>query len=196
MNENKEKVTALAVALEMRVDDGSDSTEWSEWEEVLFVVTHLKSTKSAEGEQVRRRQIRALLGDQDGDTPLIANPERLPVVLCCDLNANPVPNQKGYDPLCYEEVTNQMGYRSAYRLAMGTEPEMTTFKRREHGVDRHCIDYIFVDDDRWNITKFLEIPSSDKGLIPNWNYPSDHFSILVEMTWNKEQQNDTDNIDE
>jgi len=190
MDENKQKVTALGVTLEMRVDDGSESTKWSEWEEVLFVVTHLKSTKSAEGERVRRQQIRALLGDQDGGPPLISNPDRLPVVLCCDLNANPVPNQKGYDPLCYEAITNQMGYRSTYRVAMGTEPEMTTFKRREHGVDRHCIDYIFVDDERWSVSHFLQIPDSENGLIPNWNYPSDHFSILVAMTLSRKGSNE------
>ena len=141
------------------------------------MVTHLKSTKSAKGEAVRQKQIRALLGNGG----LVQNEGNLPVVLCCDLNANPVQNKNGYDPLCYEAVTEELGYRSVYRMAMGQEPEYTTFKLREHGEDRHCIDYILVDDERWSATKILQIP--DEGLIPSWSYPSDHFSLCAQLTW-------------
>lgn len=162
------KVTALAVPLRIKALD----------ETVLFVTTHLKSKKSEKGEQIRERQIRALLGNGG----LVQNEGNLPVLLCCDLNANPVQNKNGYDPLCYDAVTKELGYRSVYRMAMGgQEPEYTTFKQREHGVDRHCIDYILVDDARWSVGQYLDIP--DDGLIPNWNYPSDHFSLCARLTW-------------
>jgi len=167
-DQNDQKVTALAVPLRIDAMD----------KEVLFVVTHLKSTKSAKGEAIRESQIKALLGDNG----LLRNPRNLPVVVCCDLNANPVQNKNGYDPLCYEALTSQdMGFQSVYRMAMGQEPQYTTFKKRAHGEDKHCIDYIFVDRDGWNVTKYLDIP--DGGLIPSWSYPSDHFSLCAEMTW-------------
>jgi len=167
-SDNKEKVFGLAVPL--KINNGIN-------EEILFVVTHLKSTKSEQGEELRERQINLLLKE------LIKNDKDLPVVLCCDLNANPIQNKKGYDPLCYTSITdkNNLGFESVYKLANGAEPEYTTFKLRETGTDKHTIDYIFIKNGNWNITKILQIPN--EGMIPNWNYPSDHFSILAQLTW-------------
>ena len=171
MQHNDEQVTALAVPLR-RVD--------AEAAEALFVVTHLKSTKSAKGEQHRKRQIDLLLRQ------LVANPRRLPLVLCCDLNANPVQNKNGYEPLCYEHITSTLGFESAYKLRMGAEPEYTTYKLREHGEDKHCIDYIFLrpsERGRFAVQRVLQIPDIEQGRIPSWSYPSDHFSIAAELSW-------------
>jgi len=170
MSDNAEKVTALAVALR-RVDNDH---------EALFVVTHLKSTKSEKGEQHRKRQIALLLGE------LVANPRGLPIVVCCDLNANPVRNKNGYEPMCYEHMTRELGFESAYKLSTGAEPEFTTYKLREHGEDKHCIDYIFLkgsDEGRFQVQRVLQIPDIAQGRIPSWNYPSDHFSIAAELSW-------------
>ena len=170
--DNKEKIFGLAVPLKIKNID----------QEVLFIVTHLKSTKTQEGEELRERQINLLLKE------LVRNDKNLPIILCCDLNANPVQNKKGYDPLCYNSITNKdnLGYESVYKLANGSEPEYTTWKLREHGTDKHVLDYIFLKNGNWNITKILDIPSGSsdlEALIPNWHYPSDHFSIMAQLTW-------------
>ena len=106
------------------------------------------------------------------------------MVLCCDLNANPIINKKGYAPLCYTSMTagsNTLKLSSAYNRGNGGEPEFTTFKLREKGADKHTIDYIFLKGKKWNVTKLLSIPND--GMIPGWNYPSDHFSIMVQLCW-------------
>ena len=170
---NKEKIFGLAVPLKIKNID----------QDALFIVTHLKSTKSQEGEELRERQINLLLKE------LVKNEKNLPVILCCDLNANPVQNKKGYDPLCYNSIVNKdnLGYESVYKLANGSEPEYTTYKLREHGTDKHVLDYIFLKDGKWNIYEILDIPSASNenkdSLIPNWHYPSDHFSIMAKLVW-------------
>ena len=172
-SDNKEKVFGLGVPLKIKNID----------QDVLFIVTHLKSTKSQEGEELRERQINLLLKE------LIKNDKNLPVILCCDLNANPVQNKKGYDPLCYNSIIDKdnLGYQSVYKLANGAEPEYTTYKLREHGTDKHVLDYIFLKDGKWNIYEILDIPAASdentESLIPNWHYPSDHFSIMAKLTW-------------
>lgn len=141
--ENKEKIWGLAVPLKINAIE----------QEVLFVVTHLKSTKSQEGEELRERQINLLLKE------LVQNEKRLPVVLTCDLNANPVVNQKGYPALAYSSLTNphNLGYQSVYKMALGDEPPYTTFKKRESGVNKHTLDYIFICDGKWNVTQYLKV---------------------------------------
>lgn len=173
--DNKEKVWGLAVPLKVKAIG----------QEVLFVVTHLKSTKSQQGEELRERQINLLLKE------LVRNEGGLPVVLTCDLNANPVVNQKGYDPLCYQSLTDpdNLGYQSAYRTALGAEPEYTTFKKRESGVNKHTLDYIFLRGGQWKVTQYLKIPevvadeNTQYGLVPDWHYPSDHYSIMCRLSW-------------
>jgi len=171
--QNEKKILGLGVPLRIKNID----------QEVFFVVTHLKSTKSQEGEELRRDQITILLND------LLKNERNLPVLLLCDLNANPVENKKGYAPLCYNAITDEKGlaYKSAHVLANGQEPSYTTYKLRQHGTDKHVLDYIFIKDGQWNVTQLLSIPTpSDKdqsSLIPNWHYPSDHFSIFAQLTW-------------
>ena len=47
--------------------------------------------------------------------------------------------------------------------------------------------YIFLKDGKWNIYEILDIPSASNenkdSLIPNWHYPSDHFSIMAKLVW-------------
>ena len=71
-NGSDHKVIALAVPLKIKALD----------ENVLFVTTHLKSKKTQNGEEIREKQIRALLGDGG----LVQNEGNFPVIVCCDLN--------------------------------------------------------------------------------------------------------------
>eukprot|EP01084_Bolivina_argentea_P270082 459166_1 len=88
--DNDAKIFGLAVPLKINKIN----------KEILVVVTHLKSKKTEEGEEIREKQINLLLNE------LIKNENNLPIILCCDLNANPIQNKKGYDPLCYNSITN------------------------------------------------------------------------------------------
>ena len=167
-SDNKEKIFGLAVTIYAKALK----------QNVLFAVTHLKSTKTEQGEQLRERQINLLLKD------LIKNDDGLPMVLCCDLNANPIKNKHGYGPRTYISMTtgsNTLNLSSAYNKGNGGEPEFTTYKKRKNGEDKHTIDYIFLKGDGWRVSKLLSIPSD--GMIPNWNYPSDHFSIMAQLCW-------------
>eukprot|EP01084_Bolivina_argentea_P079838 144725_1 len=173
MKENEESVFGLAVPLRIK----------SLNQEILLITTHLKSKKTEDGEQLRVRQINALIKRE------IKNEKNLPLLLVCDLNSNPVQNKKGYDPLCYNSIVNKdnLAFESVYKLANGAEPEYTTFKARKHGVDKHTLDYIFIKGGKWNVTQVLPIPKVSQHnvneLIPNWHYPSDHFSIAAQLTW-------------
>lgn len=173
---NEAKVVGLAVPFKYKQNG----------KEFLCITTHLKSKKTGQGEQIRTQQIELLLKE------LIKNERSVPVLLCCDLNANPIRSRHGYDPTCYNAIVdkeNGIGYTSVYKLAKGEEPVYTTWKCRESGVDKHTIDYIFVNDvSKWDISAVLEIPqvneeelNGSKALIPSWQYPSDHFSLMARM---------------
>ncbi|ETO36562.1 CCR4-NOT transcription complex, subunit 6-like protein, partial [Reticulomyxa filosa] len=141
------------------------------------------SEKSEEGEKIRQDQIHCLFNE-------LLDIKDIPVILCCDLNANPEKNKNGYNPLCYEQLT-EGGFESVYVRGDSKEPAFTTFKRREHGVDKHTIDYIFLKNVTCNVTHLLDIPevgddeSNSKNFIPNWNYPSDHFAIGCKLQWKR-----------
>ena len=179
-SKNDAKVVGLVVPLKFKQND----------KEFIVVTTHLKSKKTEDGEKIRKKQINLLLKE------LVQNEDNLPLILCCDLNGNPIKNKNGYDPLCYNSIVNKdngIGYKSIYRLVSeyDREPDYTTWKYRKHGTDKHTIDYIFINDEnKFNIVAVLEIPNVNedelndiKSLIPNWNYPSDHFSIMTQLTF-------------
>eukprot|EP01083_Nonionella_stella_P223784 797171_1 len=175
-SDNIEKVFGLAVQLKQVSNEKS----------FLCVVTHLKSTKTKEGEEWRERQINLLL------TELVQNDDNVPVIVCCDLNSNPIKSQKGYDALCYNAICDGLGYESVYKLGNGVEPEYTTLKMRESGMDKHVLDYIFIQhDNHWKVNGVLDVVKSldseddnAQSFIPNWCYPSDHFSVFVQLNWN------------
>ncbi|ETO20185.1 hypothetical protein RFI_17034, partial [Reticulomyxa filosa] len=72
-SENEHHVVGLA--LHLREKQSGKNNEF------VIVGTHLKSEKSEEGEQIRQKQVRWLL-DHFSNI-------RLPIILACDLNANP-----------------------------------------------------------------------------------------------------------
>ena len=79
-------------------------------------------------------------------------------------------------------MTKELGFESVYVKATGSEPLYTTWKYREHGRDKHTIDYIFLKHGQtWKIHEILTVPEGDdhdeRFRLPNWNYPSDHFAI-------------------
>jgi len=189
MSKNKEKVNALAVPFQFVLNNNKVVE--------LFVITvHPKSTKAKDGEDLRVRQLKLMLND-------IIKEETMKnkfILMACDLNSAPVkyiPIKKGkevldeaYDPSCYMYLTNDYKFLSSYRLCSGNkniEPPFTTLKKREHGVDKSCLDYIFLKNNdnklKYEIVGYLEIPEHDNMLLPNWFYPSDHFSLVVQISF-------------
>ena len=97
-----------------------------------------------------------------------------------------------------------LGFESLYCRVLGNkEPKYTTWKERRNcdhvdsksgDVAKHTIDYIFKKDifDKLSVTHFVEIPDIDentqrkfgKALLPDWHYPSDHFSLAMRLEWN------------
>ena len=206
--------------------------------------------------------------------PIIRNPNNLPILLCCDLNAKSGPTYKydkklnkmvfDYGFECYKRLTDEfnsnihiygidggLSFESLYKRALrDKEPPFTTWKERrsedtmkidvkspkksnnrydiddinsignigtmkplksvtnvfkfdkqqkellqqsEGEISKHTIDYMFAKGDAWEITHHLEIPDIKtqfgKALLPDWHYPSDHFSLGIRLKWKK--KNDT-----
>ncbi|ETO13423.1 hypothetical protein RFI_23951 [Reticulomyxa filosa] len=124
--------------------------------------------------------------EKDKEKDKCPNSLRFPVLLCCDLNATPKKSEKAagtVEPLCYQQLTREMGFVSAYVQGQLTEPPFTTFKSRQHGIDKHTIDYIFTRDFPCRITHLLQLTSPPNVVIPHWTYPSDHFAIGCILQW-------------
>ena len=145
-----------------------------------FVVaaTHLKSKASPENEARRVAQISQLLARLEE----VRRDETEPVVVMGDFNTDPE-----FD--LYKYVTGDGGRKldldSAYALGspVGQEPAYTTCKERKTGVACHTIDYIMVPRST-AVEALLSIPAVEElspGMLPNWDYPSDHLSIGADL---------------
>ena len=149
--------TASQVALFVQLSGGS-----------VIAVTHLKSTKTSEGEKIRVQQIEMIINElKDIES----------VVLMGDLNSSPI-EHNGYAPLVYPIVTSS-GYVDAH-------PQLgfSTWKSRKGIISKMREDYILV--------KGLKINSSSvvntKSLLPNEDIPSDHLPIkalIADRLWYK-----------
>jgi len=91
-------------------------------------------------------------------------------------------NEKDFD------YTDKWGVNlsSAYRDVLKAEPAYTTWKKRADGVDKHTIDYILYQPSKnVKVSAYLEIPNektvNQETLLPGWEYPSDHFSIMAKF---------------
>jgi len=177
MSKNKEKINALAIPFTFQLNNGKNV-------DLLVITTHPKSTKDEDGEKLRVRQMKLLLSD-------IITEEKLKnkfVILACDLNSTPGTHSKGYPPLCYTSLIKDYQLESVYRLISSNdqEPSFTTLKQRQQGVDKHCLDYIFIKNNteniKFDIIGYLEIPQcGDDVLLPNWFFPSDHFDMIGQI---------------
>jgi nocturnin len=145
-----------------------------------FVVaaTHLKSKASPENEARRVEQISQLLTRLEDERRDAAEP----VVVMGDFNTDP-----GLD--LYKHVTGDGGRAldldSAYALGSPgrVEPAYTTCKERKAGVACHTIDYILVPRST-AVEALLSVPplaDLSPGMLPNWNYPSDHLAIGADL---------------
>jgi len=161
---------------------------------LILATTHLKATKTAAGEEIRRDQIKYLLQRISDTSAQCMEPHV--VLLSGDLNASPITSK--FDSLVYPEIVGHpLGLESAYSLwrtgnAEGAtgEPDYTSFKVRgssgwnggSGGVAKYTIDYIFYSKGDVRPRRLLDIPKVEcvgpDGL-PSLKYPSDHLAIMA-----------------
>jgi mRNA deadenylase 3'-5' endonuclease subunit Ccr4 len=147
---------------------------------VILVTTHLKSTKTEEGEQIRLRQFTQL---QDHiDMFARANNTR-EIIIGADLNASPKENK--YAPRTYDLLT-AYGYVCAYCEFYNKE-HFTTLKYRikdgEPVKAEDIIDYILHSrEGRLRPVRLLGLPNrmSISDGLPSDEYPSDHLYLMVD----------------
>ena len=142
------------------------------------IVTHLKA--KAGNEALRLAQGQYLLGVVQ---EFLANkPEKVPVVICGDFNAEPS------EPV-YKHFEDESGFtlRSASVSAFGREPVFTTWKVRPGMEVKHTIDYVWHTADL-AVPGFVSFPEEchvSEGRYPCLEYPSDHLSLIFDLsvTW-------------
>lgn len=145
-------------------------------EEICIATTHLKARNGALLSTLRNEQGKDLLDF------VSTHASGRPVILCGDFNAEPS------EPI-YNTVMNHesLGLASAYR-SNHQEPKYTTWKIREEGEVCHTIDYVFYTQDKFQVDAVLDMPSGEQigqDRIPSLRYPSDHFSLVCDLTLKK-----------
>ncbi|KNC49077.1 nocturnin [Thecamonas trahens ATCC 50062] len=149
---------------------------------LTLAVTHLKATKSAEGENIREGQAVHLLAKAKAF--MQAGAGDAPLVVCADLNA--APHDAKYPAKAWRammaadlELASAYGGRSA-----DSEPAYTTWKLRPGKEAKHTIDYIFYQPAALTVSSTLAIPAEDVVVdvrLPSWEYPSDHFALAADF---------------
>lgn len=68
--------------------------------------------------------------------------------------------------------------------SMQGEPPYTTWKVREEGEQCHTIDYVFYSRSAFSVSALSDFPTAEAlgpGRTPSFQYPSDHFSLCVDL---------------
>jgi len=172
-------------------------SEESGHKHILCGSTHLKATKTAEGEEIRGQQIQYLLERLSEASKALSVPHV--VLLAGDFNASPN-SPKGYPALAYPCVgQHELGLASAYSSNRGSaveesaagEPPFTSFKMRGEshnggagGKMMYTIDYIWYSHALLSVQSLLSIPDEETigpAGLPNLKYPSDHLAVMAEF---------------
>lgn len=158
---------------------------------IIVATTHLKASKTLEGERIRCSEISQLLDALEQCASSLSAPAA--VILAADLNASPQHQaaRLGYDALVLPCVqSSALRLRSAYNddLPSPAQEVWTTWKIRRRGNKdqevRHCIDYILYSRDLLRAVQVLGLPSDDAvgpRRLPSAIYPSDHLSLVADL---------------
>jgi len=171
---------------------------------------HLASDKTTEGEKTRANQIwNALYWLKGEDYKLNEIWEGMNVDKDIVNKLPPweaLTNMKGYDiiiagdfnaerKLSYDEKGNLVqpvamglpylaGFKSLYDEVHGRDLAWTSWKKRPAGrTDKYTIDYIFGSERITGLSVLEEVEDGvdEDILLPNWDYPSDHLSLVVDF---------------
>nr|XP_015821179.2 nocturnin isoform X1 [Nothobranchius furzeri] len=156
---------------------------------LCVAVTHLKARsgwerlRSAQGADLLQslRDITSQGPNQNQDVP-----NTIPVVVCGDFNAEPS------EDVYRRFSSSPLGLTSAYRLLSSdgqSEPAYTTWKIRPSGESCGTLDYIWYTHGALSVEKLLDIPTEEQigpGRLPSYHYPSDHLSLLCDISFREE----------
>jgi endonuclease/exonuclease/phosphatase family metal-dependent hydrolase len=151
---------------------------------VLVATTHLKASKTAEGEKLRAQQV-------DVATDLLAalrSESAAPLLFCGDWNATAEQSEHAKyaskavpATLAHEGLRLRSVYGQAEASKTLSDTVFTTCKTRAGYTITHAIDYIFVSPDV-DISAVGSLPTCEMlpawGL-PNWDWPSDHLALCA-----------------
>lgn len=148
--------------------------------QVCVATTHLKARQGALLSTLRNEQGKDILEFLQTHV----NSDECPVILAGDFNAEPS------EPV-YSTVRSDERFQldSAYRHAPGSdgqEPAYTTWKVRGEGECCHTIDYVFFSRRHLSVDQVLPFPTGEQigpDRVPSFQYPSDHFSLVVDFKW-------------
>lgn len=146
--------------------------------QIGVATTHLKAREGALLSTLRNEQgkdiLEFLAGRLDADS--------MPVIMAGDFNAEPS------EPV-YSTIRNdaRFGFESAYRAGDAPdaqEPAYTTWKIRGDGESCHTIDYVWYSRHLLGVEQVLPFPTGEQigpDRVPSFQYPSDHFSLVVDF---------------
>ncbi|XP_071314757.1 nocturnin [Trachinotus anak] len=157
--------------------------------QLCMAVTHLKARngwerlRSAQGADLlqRLRSITSRGGSQSEVVSAI-----VPLVVCGDFNAEPS------EDVYRRFSSSPLGLNSAYKLLSSdgqTEPAYTTWKIRPSGESCSTLDYIWYTHDALSVDCLLDIPTEEQigpDRLPSYHYPSDHLSLLCDISFREE----------
>lgn len=161
--------------------------------QIGVATTHLKAREGALLSTLRNEQGKDILEflqthlDRDA-----------PVILSGDFNAEPS------EPV-YSTIRNhgRFGLESAYRTNGsgeeddGQEPPYTTWKIRGDGESCHTIDYVWYNKRQLSVEQVLPFPTGEQvgpDRVPSFQYPSDHFSLVVDFKFSDAAQSSTPGV--
>mmetsp|Transcript_67778 Transcript_67778/g.126570 ORF Transcript_67778/g.126570 Transcript_67778/m.126570 type:complete len:367 (-) Transcript_67778:1-1101(-) len=143
---------------------------------VQMAVSHLSAAKTADGESVRLFQAQQL-------RKAVVSRSDAPAIICMDMNAAPHRSKSAdYDPEAYKFMSSTE-FSSAYAIALGAEPNYTTWKRRGVKEAKHTIDYIFITPTVAVDAVLLPPPEAlvQSERFPSFRYPSDHVALFADL---------------
>ncbi|XP_055368592.1 nocturnin isoform X2 [Betta splendens] len=156
--------------------------------QLCVAVTHLKARSG--WERLRSAQGADLLHNLRSITSLgvqsNTGPVAVPIVVCGDFNAEPS------EDVYWRFSSSPLGLRSAYKLLSSdgqTEPPYTTWKIRPSGESCSTLDYIWYSHHALSVDCLLDIPTEEQigpDRLPSYHYPSDHLSLLCDMSFRED----------
>ncbi|XP_061643098.1 nocturnin-like isoform X2 [Phyllopteryx taeniolatus] len=155
-------------------------------QQLCVAVTHLKARsgwerlRSAQGADLLQ-SLQSLTAKNRGSH--VQSGGTNPLVVCGDLNAEPS------EDVYRRFRSSPLGLDSAYKLLSTdgqTEPPYTTWKIRSSGESCSTLDYIWYTRNVLSVDCLLDIPTEEQigpDRLPSFHYPSDHLSLLCDISF-------------
>lgn len=145
---------------------------------VCVAVTHLKARTG--WERFRLAQGSDLLRNLE----LLTQGAKIPLVVCGDFNAEPT------EEVYKRFASSSLNLNSAYKVLSEdgeTEPPYTTWKIRPTGETCNTLDYIWYSQDALEVNSALSLLTEEQigpNRLPSFTYPSDHLSLICDLSFN------------